>query len=92
MACVTANLLVLHKINPVTHSCRLHGWLNVVRFAPSRSDDLCLFTGINRGEQPSKSRVCVIKTVHSSSERTSADVCVKKSLGFHIIQTLNIRS
>jgi len=81
LACKTANLLVLHNMNPVAHSCRLHWLPSVLRFAPSRSNILCLFTGINRGEPPPKSSVCEIQTVHSSSERTSADVCLKKSLG-----------
>jgi len=90
MACVTANLLVLHKMNPVAHSCQLHGLPTVLRFAPSRSDVVCVFTGINHGERPSKSRVCVIKMVHSSLERMSADVCLKKSLGSYMIQTLKI--
>ena len=92
MACVTANLLVLHMMNPVAHSCRLHGLPTALWFAPSRSDFVCLFTRINHGERQSKSRACVIKTVHSSLERTSADVCLKKYLGFHMIQRRNIVS
>jgi len=92
MACITASLLVLHKMNPVAHSCLLHRLPSILRFAPSHSKVLCLFTGINHGEQPSKSRGCVIKTVPSPLERMSADVCLKKSLGSHMIQTLNISS
>ena len=92
MASVTANLLVLHKMNPVGPSCQLHGLPTILRFGPSWSVVVCLFTGINHSEQRSKSRVCVIKRVHSSSERISADVCLKKSLGSYIIKTLNIMS
>jgi len=92
MACVTANLLVLHKMNAVAHSCRLHRLPSVLWFSPSLSDVECLYTGINHGEQLSKSRVCVIKTAHSLLERMSADVCLKKSLRSYMIQTPNIRS
>jgi len=92
MACVTANLPVLHKTNPVAHSSRLHRLPTVLRFAPSQSDVVCSFTGINHGERPPKSHCCEIKTVHSLMERTSADVCLKKSLGSYIKQTLNIMS
>jgi len=92
MACVTANLLVLHKMNLVAHSCRFHWLPTVLRFAPSRSDVVSLFTGIHHDDQPSKARLCVIKTVDLSSERTSADICLKKSLGSYMIQMLNMRS
>jgi len=92
MASITANLLVLHKMNPVAHSHRLHGLKTVRRFAPSLSDIVFFLTLINHGSRPSRSRVCVIKTVHSSSERTSADVGLKKSLGYYMIQTVNILS
>ena len=92
MTCVTANLFILHKMNPVAHSCRLHMLPTILRFAPSRSDVVCLLKWINHSERLSTSRVCVIKTVHSSSGRTSADVCLKKSLRSYMIQTLNIRS
>ena len=92
MAYVTANLLVLQMMDHVARSCRLHWLPTVLRFAPNRSDVLWLFIGINHDEHPSKSRVCVIKPVHSSLERTIADICLKKSVGSYIIQTLNIRS
>jgi len=92
MACVTASLLILHRMNPVAYPCRLHRLPTALRFAPSQSNVGSLFTGINRGDQPSISGVCVIKTVHSLSERTSADVCLKKSLGSYMIQMLNIMS
>jgi len=92
MAWVTANLLVLHKMNPVTHSCPLHRLPTVLRFAPSRSDVVCLFTGIHRGERPPKSRVCDRYTVYSSMERTSAEVCLKKTPECDIQQMMNIMS
>ena len=92
MACVTANLLVLHKMNTVVHSYLLHGLPNVLWFAPTGPDVVCLFTGINYGERPPRSRLCVIKMVYSSTERTSADDCLKKSLGCYIQQTLHIMS
>ena len=92
MAWVTANVLTLHKMNPVAHSWPLHRLPTVLRFAPIQSVVVCLFTGMNRGERPPKSCVCDIQTVHSSIERTSADVCLKKSLGSYMQQTLKIMS
>jgi len=92
MACVTANLLVLHKMNPVAHSCRLHGLPTILWFSPIQSDVVRLFTGMNHGERPSKSLVCVIQTVHSLSEKTSPDLSLTTSLGSCMIQTVNIRS
>ena len=55
MECVTANLHMLHKMNPGAYRCSLHGFPTVLRSAPSQSDVVCLFTGINRGVQPPKS-------------------------------------
>jgi len=92
MACKTANMVVLHKITPVAHSCLLHGLPTGLRFAPSHSDVVCVVPGINHSERPSKSHDCVIKMVHSSSERTSGDFGLKKSLGSYMIQMLNIMS
>jgi len=92
MAWVTANLLVLHKMTPVAHSCRLHRLPAILRLTPSRSDVVSLLTWINDGERPSKSRGCLIKTVHPSSEKTFGDVFFKKSLGSYVIQMLNIMS
>ena len=91
MECVTANLHVLHKLNPAAYSCWLHRFLTVLRFAPSRFDVMYLFTGINHGERPPKCRVWEIKTVHSLTERTSADVCLKLSYGSYMKQTPNDR-
>ena len=51
-----------------------------------------LFTGLSHGEQPQKSSLCEIQTVRSSTERTSADVCLEISLGSYMQQTLNIMS
>jgi len=81
MACVTANLPILHKVNPDAQSCRLHGLPTVMQFAPTLSDVVCVFAGIKHGERPPKSCCWRIKMVHSSSERMFADVCLKKSLG-----------
>jgi len=91
MVCVTANLLVLHNMNLIAHSCRLHGLPTILWFAPSWSDVVSVFTGISHSDQPSKSSYCVIETVYSSSEWTTADVSPKKSLRSCMIQTLNIR-
>ena len=92
MACVTANWPVLHQIHCVAHSCWLHGLPTVLRFAQSRSDDACFVIQIIRGGRPPKSHLCEIKTVHSSTERTSADVCLKESQGSYMKQTPNIIS
>jgi len=92
MACITANLLLLHKMNPVGHSCRFHGLRMVLRFALSRSNVGWGFTGINHSEWPSKSCVWELKTLHSLLERTSADVCLKQSLGSYMKQTINFMS
>ena len=92
MAWATANLIVLHKMNPVAHGCLLHREPTVIQFAPGWSDHLCLFTGINCGEWPPKSCLCDLYTVHYSTKRTSADVCLNKSLGSYMQLTLNIMS
>jgi len=89
MACITANFLILHKMNHVAHSCWLHKLPTILWFAPSRSNVVWLFTAINHSEQQPKSRVCEIQTMHSSTERMSADVCLKKSLGSYMRQMLN---
>jgi len=92
MVCIAGNLLVLHKMNPVAHGCQIHGLPTVLGFAPSRSNVVCLFTGIYHGDRMSKCCVGVWQPVHSSLERTSADVCLMKSMGSYMIQTLNIMS
>jgi len=87
--CVTANLHVLHKLNPAAYSCWLHRNLTVLRFAPSRFDVVYLFTGINHREWPPKCLVWGIETVHSLTERTSADLCLELFYGTFMKQTLN---
>jgi len=92
MACLTANLPVLHKMNPVAHSCQLHGLPIIMQFAPTQSDVVCSFGVRNHAEPLPKSCFCDIKMVNSLWERTSADVCLKKSQGSWMKQTLNIMS
>jgi len=79
-------------MNPVAHSCWLHGLATDLQYAPSWFVVVAVFTGTNDGERPSKSGVRVIKRVHSSSERTSADGSLKKSVGSYMNQMLNIMS
>ena len=90
MACVTANLLSLLKMNPVAHNCRLHGLPTILRLAPCRSNVVGVLTGIYNGEGPPEFHVCEIKMVNSSPEWMSADVHPQESLGSYMNQMLNV--
>jgi len=89
MKCVTANLHIVHNMNPAAYSCRLQGFPTVLRNAPSQSGEVSQFTGIYHGERAPKSGVCEISTAHSSMEKTSADVCPKKSPASYMKHMLN---
>jgi len=92
MIYVTAKLHVSLNLSHAAFVCRLQGFLTVPRYAISRSDVVCLFTRINSGLRPPKSHDCLIYTGYASRERTSGDVCLKKSKGSYMKLTLKIES
>jgi hypothetical protein len=87
---VTPNLHVLFKKNPAAHSCKLQGIPADPQCAVSLSDDMCLGTGIYCGERQMKSHAWYIWKGHSSTERTSGDVCLKTSPGSYMKHFLTI--
>jgi len=87
-----SQLAQLHKMDSVAHSCKSHGLPAVLQFAPSWPAVVCFSRGIYRGEWPPKSRLCEIQTIHYLTWRSSADVCLNKSQGSYMTQTLNIMS
>jgi len=89
---VTAKLDISLKLNHAAFDCRLQGFPTIPQFAISRSDVVCLFTRINRGLRQPKSRDCLIYTAYASRERTSGDVCLKKSQGSYMKRTIKIKS
>ena len=60
MEYIAANLYFILKINPVAYGCKLQGFPTVPQFAISRSDDVCVFTGINWSVWQPKSHDCHI--------------------------------
>jgi len=92
MEWVTANLHVQPKTNPTGYSWRLYGFATVPQFGVSQSHVVCLFTGTNCAKQQQKSLDCMIYTGHSSTERTSGDVCPKTYPWCWMTQMLKIRS
>ena len=89
MESVTPNLHNLLKMNHTAYSCRLRWFPTVLQFAASRSDVVCLITGINSGELFPKSQCCKIQKAHSSTERTSGVVHFKKRLCSYMKVLLN---
>jgi len=79
MEWVTANLHVLPKISPTISSWRLQGFPTVLELAVCQSDVVRLFTGYNGGEQHPQSHFCKTWVGNYSMERTSGNVCIKKS-------------
>jgi len=77
MEYIAANMIVMIKMNPTEYGCKLQGFPTAPQFAISRSDVACLITGISCGVRPPKWPNCWILIECSSSERTSADVCLK---------------
>jgi len=65
------------KMNPSEYGCKLQGFPTAPQFAISRSDVACLISGINCGVRPPKLPNWWILIGCNSSERTSADVCLK---------------
>jgi len=49
MEYVAANMIVMLKINPAEYGCKLQGFPTAPHVANSRSDVVCLITGINCG-------------------------------------------
>jgi len=70
-------MIVMLKINPTEYGCKLQGFPTAPQFAKSRSDVVCLLTGMNYGIGPPESLNCSIVIGCSSRERKSADVCLK---------------
>jgi len=51
-------MTVMLKMNPTEYGCKLQGFLTTPQFAKSRSDVVCLLTGINWGVKPPESPNC----------------------------------
>jgi len=85
-------MIVMLKINPAEYGCKLKGFPTTPQFAKSRSDVVCLVTGINCSVRPPKLPNCWILIGCSSKKMTSADVCHKYSLGYDMKMTLTIMS
>jgi len=47
MEYIAANMIVMIKMNPTEYGCKLQGFPTTPQFAISRSDVVCLITGIN---------------------------------------------
>jgi hypothetical protein len=77
MEYIAASMIVMIKMNPTKQGCKLEGFPTCPQFAISESDVVCLITMINCGVRPPKSPDYLISIGSSSSERTSADVCLK---------------
>ena len=70
-------MIVMIKMNPTEYGCKLQGFPTAPHVANSRSDVVCLITGINCGVRPPESPNRYIFIGCCSMERTSADVCLK---------------
>jgi len=80
------------KMKPAAYGRKLQGFPTAPQCAISRSDVVSLLTGINCGARQPKSHDCRKLIVHCTSERTSADVCLKESLGYYMKLMLAIKS
>jgi len=70
-------MIVMVKMNPTEYGCKLQGFPTGPQFAKSRSDIVCLVTGMNCGLQPPESPNRWILLGCCSRGRTSTDVCLK---------------
>jgi len=70
-------MIIMLKMNPAEYGRKLQGFLTAPQVAKSRSDVVCLITGINCGVRPLESPNPYISIGRCSRERTSADVCLK---------------
>jgi len=85
-------MIVMLRMNPAEYGCKLQGFPTAPQVAKSRSDVVCLIKGINRGVRPPESPNRFISIGCCWRERTSADVCLKKSPGYYMKMTLTIMS
>jgi hypothetical protein len=51
-------MIVMLKMNPTEYGCKLQGFPTALQFLKSRSDVVCLLTGINYGLRPLESLNC----------------------------------
>jgi len=70
-------MIVMLKMNPAEYGCKLQGFHTAPQEAKSRSDVVCLITGMNCGVRPPESPNRYILIGCCLRERTSADVCLK---------------
>jgi hypothetical protein len=70
-------MIVMLLMNPAVYGCKLQGFPTAPQVANSRSDVVCLVTGINCGVRPPESPNRYILITCCSRERTSADVCLE---------------
>jgi len=74
MELITANMIVMLKMNPAEYSCNLQGFPTAPQFAKSWSDVICFITRINCGVRLAELPSHTILIGCSSRERMSADV------------------
>jgi len=80
------------KMNPAVYGRKLQGFPTTLQCAISRSDVVCLLTGINCTARQLKSHDHQKSIVHCTRERVSADVCLKESPGYYMKLMLAIKS
>ena len=70
-------MIVMLMMNPAEYGCKLKWFATAPQVAKSRSDVVCLVTGINCCVRPPEWPNRYILIGCCSRERTSADVCLK---------------
>jgi hypothetical protein len=84
-------IIILNK-NPPQYSFKLQEFPTALRFAISQSDVVWLLAGIHCSARKPKSHDGQILIEYWLRERTSADVCLKWSLGDYMKLMLTIKS
>ena len=79
MEYVAAKLQVILRMTSAAYSCRLDGFLSILRVAPSWFKIECLFTGINCCERLLTSRVCE-KLDSTFLDRTDVGRCLSPAI------------
>jgi len=70
-------MFVILKMNPAEYGCKMQVFPTAPQCAISRSDVVCLLTGMKCGVRQLKLHDCQIQIGHYSRDRTSAGVCLK---------------
>jgi len=77
MEYVSAKMSLIFRMNSPTYGCELQGFRTALQCAISRSDVVCLLGGIFCGVRLLQSNDCRTYIGHCTTERLSADVCLK---------------